>query len=168
MDNTNTTTGQSQNKVNKALLIVCAITVIITLALATIYLYSRYRNTKNTTVQNSVSTTPPTEPTSFILELEPAKVGIQYLTTMQLIVYNSHIQIDSEKISGLPSRLQVRPCITYYDSKAVEKFAAINSFVKCTIEGIPQQSGSFTVRVYFSIQDGAGEYFKDIPLVVNP
>lgn len=100
--------------------------------------------------------------------LLPAIVGRQYETVIQVGVYNLNGQIDGQVESGLPPGLQLTPCQTEYNSPAIAKIAAKNSFGRCIIEGIPQQSGNFTVKVHFSIKDKAGYFEESISLVVNP
>lgn len=100
--------------------------------------------------------------------LLPAIVGRQYKTVIQVGVYEVNGQIDGQVESGLPPGLQLTPCQTEYNSPAIAKIAAKNSFGRCIIEGIPQQSGDFTMKVHFSIKDRAGYFEENIPLVVNP
>jgi hypothetical protein len=154
--------------------------VVITIVLVSFYLFAQYGGPKSskpnmvqTTVnQNTVSqndvTFPKSAPFVYTISLQPATVGKQYKTVIQAGVSDLNVQISGRVESGLPPGLQLTSCQTEYDSPTIAKIAAKNSFGKCTIEGIPQQSGNFTVRVYFSIQEAAGDFFKDLPLVVNP
>lgn len=176
MDNTNIVTSVSANKSNKILAFILLVVVVITLALVSFYLYTRYRVAKNNnvsvsqgmTTQNVTSIIPSISLILYTVTLPPAVVGRQYQFPIQVGIYNYNVQINGEVTSGLPSGLQLTPCSTEYDSPAIAKIATKNSFVKCTIEGIPQQSGNFTIKFRFSIKDVAGYLEKELPLTINP
>lgn len=155
------------NKINKLLLIILSIVVVATLVLVSVYLYNKAHISQgtpnpNTVSQNNVSIIP------YIVALETATVGKEYKTAIEIGVYDRNVQINAKVISGLPPGLLLTSCSTEYDSLEIAKMRAKNSLAKCTIEGVPQESGNFTVRVAFSIEGGISNAFKDLPLMVNP
>lgn len=181
MDDVNIAPGADTNKKNRALMIIFLFVLVITVALGLYYLYTRYSNAKNNKVNDIQNTNNPNienqngssllntnPPVIYNEDLPPAKAGEVYKTTVQAGIYDLNVQLIGIVGSGLPEGLNMAPCTTEYDSPIITKFAVKNSYSLCTIEGIPQKSGSFLVKVYFSVQGGEGKFFKALPLVVNP
>lgn len=169
---------------NKILLFIFLGVLVITMTLVSSYLYTQYGGAKNNKVNVNQGTLTPNTPSqndaSLIYKsaplvytdlLPPATVGKPYKAAVRAAVFNLNVQINGKVVSGLPPNLKLTSCSTEYNSPTIAKIAAKNSFGECKIEGIPQQSGNFTVKVYFYINDEAGHfgYFnRNIPLIVNP
>lgn len=181
MNNPNISAAENPNNTNKVLLFIFLGVLVITIALASFYLYTQHRGAKNNKAsvsqgtpnpniasQNDVDLIHKSAPLVYTDSLSPATVGKPYKAAVRAAVFNLNVQIAGKAISGLPPGLQLT-CSTEYNSPAFPKdLAAKNSLCTCTIEGIPQQSGKFTVRVSFSIQGGISNSYNDLPLVVNP
>lgn len=159
--------------INKVLSAILIVVVVISLALVSFYLYTRYGNTKNNKTgvsQNSPSLTG--EITSYISNaaLPPAKVGTAYKATVEGGVKNLIAQVRARVESGLPPGLQLTSCETEYSSLDPSLDQNKQSIGKCTIEGTPEESGNFQVRVNFSysVPGGTKDFITEYPLVVNP
>jgi hypothetical protein len=183
MDNTNTNIAatDSPKNINKILLFILLVVIAISLVLVSVYLYNQYRGAKNNKADVSQSTPSPniviqndpslikkSAPFVYNVGLPLGKVGTVYKTAVQTGVYDLNVQINGRAESGLPLDLQLTSCSTEYNSPDIAKIAAKNSYGKCIIEGVPQESGNFTVRLYFSIQGGPQNVYKDLPLVISP
>jgi hypothetical protein len=169
---------------NKILLTILLVVMVISLALISFYLYIRYTQygtaqdnktdvgqsalSPNTSSQNDAYLLNNNVPVIYNEELPSAKVGTVYKTTVEAGIYDLNVQLIGIVGSGLPAGLVMSPCLTEYNSPVIAKFATKNSYSLCSIEGTPQESGSFLVKVYFSVQGGEGKFFKALPLVVDP
>ncbi|MCX6704351.1 MAG: hypothetical protein NTZ07_02795 [Candidatus Woesebacteria bacterium] len=172
MNNKDIGTLEKPNKVNKVLVFIFLGVAVVTIALISFYLYSRYGGAKNNEVGISQDTQGPNalNVASFVYisRLYPAKVGKLYNAIVGAGVYKPDVKIDGKTVTGLPPGLQLTSCSMEFNGSTLPNLADKSSLCKCTIEGTPQQSGDFVVRVNFSIQDGVENVYKDFPLVVNP
>jgi hypothetical protein len=187
MDNTNSATPEKSKGVRKVLVFIFLGILVIADGLVSYYLlYARPRVAKNNTVGVSQGTPPPntgiqnapnpgdlslihkTTPTVYDATLPPAKVGEPYKAEIQAGVDGLNVQIYGREGPGLPPGIKLTSCKTEYANSAPARPTNKVSSVTCAIEGTPEKSGTFTVRIYFAIQDGSAEAFKDTPLIVNP
>lgn len=147
------------NNINKILMFILIGVVVAAVSLGSYYLYT-YNAAKTGNINSAFVYTD---------SLPPATVGNPYKAVVQAGVFNLNIQIKGKTASGLPVGLKWTSCTTEYDStKLPIKLAAKNSLAECIIEGTPELSGNFAVRVYFSTPGQSGNVYKDLPLVINP
>jgi hypothetical protein len=169
------------NNINKILTFILIFIVVVSIALASVYLYSRYGNSKNQTSgvgqaspsTSSGSTNNPVssnkaEPFLNFSALPPAKVGTVYTATVEAGVMNATNQISATVESGMPAGLKLAPCRTEYSDPNLTNNPVRSSNAKCVIGGIPKESGKFTIRINFSVPGVVDDFFSDYPLVVNP
>ncbi len=174
MDNTNILPAESPKKINKGLVFLFSGVVVITICLVSYYLYIQYGvehrvSNPSTQSQNNDAISYKSTPFVYTRSLNPAKIREPYTAVVEAGVYYLNTQIENNAVTGLPPGLKLTECSTEYNSAVLPKdLTNINSLIKCTIEGTPQKSGNFTVRVYFSVPGETGTVFKDLQLVVNP
>jgi len=178
-------TTESGNGNNRKWLYILLGILVIVLILVSFYLLTQIKGTgtgkpainQNTTSQNNP--TPVAVPQSnnnlsdngpfvYTSQLQTATVNQQYETTISGAIYNLNVQLSGSLISGYPQGLQITSCQTVFNSPDISQIAAKNSYVTCTIGGIPTEAGDFNITFGLSTQGEQGISEKIIPLKVNP
>jgi hypothetical protein len=171
MDNINTDMPSGKKRITKILLFILLGLVIIMVALGGYYLYRLNIQSSNVSVAPSSTPTPTPHQGAnvYTKSLAPGTIGEPYKGLIETGVPDVNIQTNIKAITGLPKGLTLTPCTTAYN---VSDFPVAssdkNSFTKCYIEGIPEESGNFKVDIYFLNEDGAGKILKEFDLVINP
>lgn len=167
MDDFNNSAVQTPKKVSKIRIIVILLFIlsaISTVAVLLVY-HNKMTNNKLSTTVEGITLARPVVNT---YDLPQAKVGEKYQTLVFATVDNFNTQIEAEIVSGLPKGLQLlNPCKMEFNSPTV-KYSKVSSLAKCTLVGVPEQSGNYQVRILFSVPGGNINAVQDIPLLVNP
>lgn len=171
MNNGDDISKRKSNKLELLLSVILVVIVVFILVMGASHVYFKY-NSKSVNLNvgkivsnQSVAQNRLGNLSIYNSGLLPAKVGVSYKVAIQAVMLNQNIQIIGKLKSTLPIGLNLTSCYTVYNSEAFKQDATVNSVAQCIIEGIPQQSGNFLVKVAFSVQ-GSSDVSKDLQLVV--
>lgn len=171
MENTNVDIPESPGKASKVLVFIFLLIAASTLVLASVYFYRQYvigKNNKESILNQNTGLLRNSAPRIFTLSLPPAAVGKPYKTEVLAVVNGFNVPIESSMISGPSLGLKISECSMEYHGKPSSKAGElVNSVCTSTIEGTPQKSGEFTVRISFSVRGTTQTVYRDLQLVVN-
>jgi hypothetical protein len=166
--------------INKILTGILVFVVVGSIALGSLYLYTRFGNTKNNQTgigqntpnpngnQNNSSSSGQITPFIAYAALPQAKVGTPYTATVEGGVKNVIAYVSARVDSGMPPGLQLTSCQVQHPTPDTQTNSGKYSTGICTIGGTPKTSGNFKVRIYFSAPGLVEDFFSDYPLVVTP
>jgi hypothetical protein len=135
------------------------------------------RNSEGSQVATTTSPSPFTiDPAEIAKDTKPflfksykfpdAKVGNNYAVEVYAGVYNLNKEITVKIVSGLPPGLKPLSCSTEFNNPILIA-SVVNSFATCSLEGIPQQTGRYSLEFEISTSSDNVTVFKSIAFNVT-
>ncbi len=155
MDSTDIKYINNPNKTNKVLIFIFIGIVLLTVSLGAYYLYLKKAGSPSPT---------PTPPFVETNTLDNGIVGQSYKSLLKAEIPGISEQLDI-KAMGLPPDLKLTTCSVGQGS--IDNSNEKSTPTECYIEGTPNMSGTFKVRIYLTNQDQSINSYKDILLTIQ-